>query len=570
MKSISTHLSYFLHDAEIQHNLRLLARYVIFLCVVIALYTVAFHFIMRYFEGEQHSWITGLYWTLTVMSTLGFGDITFQTDIGRLFSVIVLMTGIVMLLIVLPFAFIRFFYAPWLEAQIQQRAPRALPADTTDHVILCAYDPIASDLIERLERDDIPYVLLEPDASEASRLHAEDISVMIGEPDNKKTFIAARAENARLIFVNDSDENNTNITLTVREIAPDVPIATITTRTESIDVLELVGASRVLPIKKWLGEQLANRVPSKRGELLYIGEYGDLRLAELPLQDTRLSGHTVRETGLRERTGVSIIAVWERGRLQPAHPETPLTASSVPVVIGTEQQLEKLENTIASDNENDTETRPALIIGGGRVGSAAVRALHRKGVPVHLIEKERNKCEKLRAYCEEVYVGDASNYELLEAANIRQASSVVLTTNDDAINIYLSSYCRRLNADLRVISRITRERNLEAIHRAGADFVLSYASLGTEAILSILQEKALIVMGEGADLITREIPSSLQGKTLAETGIGARTGLNVVALSSNGELETGLSAATKLPVEGELLMIGSKDQLQQFVQAYES
>lgn len=75
-------------------------------------------------EGQEHSWITGLYWTLTVMSTLGFGDITFTSDIGRLFTVVVLVSGIVLLLMVLPFAFIRHFYAPWLEEQTKRRAPR--------------------------------------------------------------------------------------------------------------------------------------------------------------------------------------------------------------------------------------------------------------------------------------------------------------------------------------------------------------------------------------------------------------------------------------------------------------
>ena len=54
---------------------------------------------------------------------------------------------------------------------------------------------------------------------------------------------------------------------------------------------------------------------------------------------------------------------------------------------------------------------------------------------------------------------------------------MVLTTNDDATNIFLAVYCRRLNPDTRIVSRITHERNLEAIHRAGADFVLSYTTL---------------------------------------------------------------------------------------------
>lgn len=43
---------------------------------------------MLHAEGRYHSWITGIYWTLTVMTTLGFGDITFTNDIGRLFSII--------------------------------------------------------------------------------------------------------------------------------------------------------------------------------------------------------------------------------------------------------------------------------------------------------------------------------------------------------------------------------------------------------------------------------------------------------------------------------------------------
>ena len=100
-----------------------------------------FHVIMVH-EGKDHSWITGFYWTLTVMSTLGFGDITFESDIGRLFSMLVLMTGIVLLLIVLPFAFIRFFYAPWLEAHIRSQAPRTVPEDVTGHVLFGCWDDI--------------------------------------------------------------------------------------------------------------------------------------------------------------------------------------------------------------------------------------------------------------------------------------------------------------------------------------------------------------------------------------------------------------------------------------------
>jgi voltage-gated potassium channel len=55
---------------------------------------------------------------------------------------------------------------------------------------------------------------------------------------------------------------------------------------------------------------------------------------------------------------------------------------------------------------------------------------------------------------------------------------------------YLSSQLgRRLNPKLRIVSRITHERNIEAVHRAGADFVLSYTSLGVESIMSLERQR---------------------------------------------------------------------------------
>lgn len=566
MKTISTHLSYFLKDREVKRNLSILFRYLAILVVVIFVFTVVFHFIMLHVEGEEHSWITGLYWTLTVMSTLGFGDITFQSDVGRLFSVFVLMSGIVMLLIVLPFAFIRFFYAPWLEAQIRNTAPRALPDDTEGHVILARYDVVAQGVIRRLQRDGIPYVVLEPDPSTAADLQMDGVDVVTGEIDHKDTYEAVQADQARFVLANHDDQTNTNVTLTVREVAPDVPIAAFVSDDDSEDILELSGATHVLPLKRWLGEQLATRIMTKYGEVHSIGQYKNLRFAELPVQSTVLEGKTIREARIREQTGATVVGVWERGTLQAVRPNTPLGPTSVIVVAGTRSQLRTLNSQVASV---DTDSEPVLIIGGGRVGGAATRALEARDIPVHLVERDRHRCEALRPHCKAVFHGDADEYKILRDAGIEKAPSVLLTTNNDATNIHLASYCRHLNPKMRVVSRITHERNLEAIHRAGADFVLSHATLGVDAVSSALRGRRLLVLGEGVDLFPRNIPSSLQGKTLAESQIGKKTGLNVVAIEYDDTFVTDLKGDTTLPSEGQLLLIGSDEQVESFVAAYE-
>ncbi|MDH3214334.1 MAG: potassium channel family protein, partial [Myxococcales bacterium] len=142
MKFLTPQIAYLLNQQEARRNLKALLKYLAFLAGTVLVYSVLFHVMMLH-EGQHHTWFTGLYWTLTVMSTLGFGDITFHTDLGRLFSITVLLSGIVLLLIVLPFAFIRFFYAPWLEAQLHGRAPTRIDADVNDHVIICRYDALS-------------------------------------------------------------------------------------------------------------------------------------------------------------------------------------------------------------------------------------------------------------------------------------------------------------------------------------------------------------------------------------------------------------------------------------------
>ena len=565
MKLLSTQLADFLYEPETQRNINALLKFGAFLLAIIAIFSILFHVIMLYAEGHDHSWLTGIYWTLTVMSTLGFGDITFDSDIGRFFSIVVLLSGVVLLLIVLPFTFIRFFYAPWLEAQIRFQAPREVPPDTQGHVIICAYDSIAPGLIEQLRLQDIPYFVLEPDPTAAARLHDEGISVIAGTLDSRATYEKVRAAQAHLILANSSDTVNTNITLTVREVAPDVPIMATVDEVDSIDILELSGSTHVLPLKQRLGERLTNRINTGHAQSHTISRFRDLHVAEFPVHNTPLAGRTIRDTRLREVMGINIVGIWERGRLLPASPETYLSNTSVMVVVGSEEQMQELDTLLVI---YDTNYNPVLIIGGGKVGCAAAEALKRKEIPVHLLERDPQLREQIEHIPDKLFIGDAAGRETLLQAGLQDAPAVLLTTNDDAMNIYLAVYCRRLNPELRIVSRITHERNLEAIHRAGADFVLSYSSLGIEYALSHLQGRELGLLGEGVELFAVTLPKMLVGLTLSESGIGARTGLNVIGIQQNGHIETNPPASTRLQEESELIMLGSTQQHQAFTDAY--
>jgi Trk K+ transport system NAD-binding subunit len=565
MKFLTAQLLYFFSERQTRQNLVALLKYLLFLWGVIGLYSVLFHIIMVYVEGQEHSWITGLYWTLTVMSTLGFGDITFNSDLGRLFSIVVLLSGIVLLLIMLPFAFIRYFYAPWLEAQIRSQAPRMVPPTTLGHVVICKYDSIAQGLIRKLDLNHIPYYVIEPDPVVAAHLYDEGIAVITGEVDSRATYEQIRVAAARLVFANAEDTTNTNIILTIREVAPAVPIVALAARGESIDILELSGATHVLPLKQRLGDYLANRINVSGVGAHLTGRFKDVLIAEFPVHHTPFSGLTIRDTRLRESTGINVVAVWERGHLLLAHPDTRLSDLSVAVVMGSEAQLAKLDNLLVTTG---IEAAPVVVIGGGRVGRAVTDALKRQGMTVHMVERNKARRQRIGDLVDRLVIGDAADRQVLMRAGLHEASSVVLTTNDDAINIYLAVYCRRLTPKLHIVSRITHERNVEAIHRAGADVVLSYASLGSESVFALLQGREPVLLGEGIDLFLVRLPDKLVGNTLGESDIGASTGLIVIGIQEGEQIVTNPPASLELSAESYLLMVGTAEQRQAFAQMY--
>jgi Trk K+ transport system NAD-binding subunit len=565
MKYLSSQFGFLFSEGETRENLAALLKYFAFLVLMITVYAVLFHVIMGRIEGQQHSWITGFYWTLVVMTTLGFGDITFTSDIGRFFSMVVLVSGVVFLLVMLPFLFIRLFYAPWLESRVRLRAPREVRAGTNGHVIITEYDAVAAGLVLRLDAAAIPYFIVEPDPAKAARFVSDDLSVIAGENDSRTTYERLQTAAARLVVANCEDTANTNITLTVREVAPQVHVAAVVEEDDSVDILQLSGATTVLPLKRQLGESLANRVETGRAEAHVIGSFHGVHIAELPVRDTLLAGALVRETRLRELTGLSVVGLWERGGLKPAFPHTKIHSDSVAVVAGTAPQIRAFNELIGREGP----PAPVLVIGAGKVGQAAARALKQKSLVVYVLDRDERALAMLAPDVDQIHSGDAADRQTIERAGIGRAASVLLTTNDDAMNIYLAVYCRKLNPGIRIVSRITHERNVEAIHRAGADFVLSYTTLGVDSLMSLVSGAATVMLGEGVRLFEVPVPSSLAGQPLSQTGIGSRTGLSVVAMEDQRTLTTQLTGETPLPKSGTLVMLGNADQRQRFAEAFE-
>jgi Trk K+ transport system NAD-binding subunit len=541
---------------KLERNIRNLIKFFVALIAMVTAYSILFHFLMI-FENREFSWITGFYWTLTVMSTLGFGDITFATDLGKLFSIIVLMSGIVFLLTMLPFTFIQFFYLPWLEAQARAKAPRELPEGTQGHVILTNDDPVSINLAEKLRQYHHDYVIAVEDVQRALELQDMGFIPIVGQLGDPATYKRLKAEDAALVVANVDDMMNTNIAFTLREISQNVPIVANADLDDSVDILELAGSSHVFQFTKMLGESLARRVLGTTARTNVIGKIESLLIAEAPAMRTSLVGKTIQQTRVRETIGVNVVGVWERGRFNIPAPETMIHSTTVLLLAGSSEQFEVYEDKFGSDKKYQA---PVLILGGGRVGRAAGEALTERHIDYRIVEKKQKLIE------DERYIfGSAADINILMEAGIKAAPSIIITTHDDPTNIYLTIYCRRLRPDVQIISRANLERNVSKLHTAGADLVMSYASITTNTILNLLKPDDMLMLAEGLNIFRVAVPHDYVGKSLAESEIRSRTGCNVIAICDEETARINPGPSDRFSENDELILIGNGEAERKFL-----
>jgi voltage-gated potassium channel len=209
-----------------------------------------------------------------------------------------------------------------------------------------------------------------------------------------------------------------------------------------------------------------------------------------------------------------------------------------------------------------------LILGHGRIGCAAATFLDRRPVPFILIDRQNN------SECTEhiSVIGDATSRHLLAESGIHDAKGLIVTTNDDSTNIFLTLASRHIKSDIRIVARANREENVDQLYAAGADFVISNASVGASILNNVLEGKESIFLTEGINVFRRPLPEGLAGRSIADSRIRPLTGCSIVALERGEEQDPLVVPPPETILEKEmgLILIGSPEQEAKFCENFKS
>jgi Trk K+ transport system NAD-binding subunit len=512
---------------------------------------------MRIYEGDPRTFLHSLQVVVETFTTTGFGSDSPWTSAEMQVLVIVMdLVGTLLIFMALPvLAF------PLLEDILSTTVPTAVPDDTEGHVIICSYTSRAGALTDELDSWGVDHVIIESDRARATELYENDHRVVHADPTSIAGLEGAELASARALVADVADRVDASIVLTAKEVAEDVPVVSVVEEPDRQSYHRLAGADHVLSPRPLLGKSLASKVTTSvtanLSEAVDIGD--DFGVAELPIhRGSRLVGTTLAESGIREQSGVNVIGTWVHGEFEtPPSPDATLTDGTVLLVTGREEQIEELKQFTLSEIRRFSRGK-TIVIGYGEVGSRIRAALDDAGLSHTVVDRTRMDGVDV--------VGDATEPETLQAAGIEDARSVILAMPDDTTTEFAALVIRDISPETEIIARVEGTESVRKMYRAGADYVLSLATVSGRMIAStILEDEDVLSLDKQVDVV-RTVAPKLVGRTIGGAEVRSKTDCTVVGVERNGTLITDVGPEFGVETGDELIVAGTDDGIQRFTE----
>jgi Trk K+ transport system NAD-binding subunit len=229
------------------------------------------------------------------------------------------------------------------------------------------------------------------------------------------------------------------------------------------------------------------------------------------------------------------------------------------LAVGDEDSLERLNAETRAPTRRFRRGR-TIILGHGEVGRQVADTLSEADVPYTVVDRTDSAVVDV--------VGDATDPAVLQEAGVPEARSVVLAIPDDTSTEFATLVTRDLNDTAEIIARSDSVEAVRKTYRAGADYVLSLATvIGRSIASAVLESEDILAVDTNIDIV-RTTATRLAGETLADARIRERTGCTVVAVERNGDLITDLGAGFRIRTDDELILAGTDEGTNRFVELF--
>ena len=307
---------------------------------------------MSYVEGWD--FFTALYVVIVTITTVGYGDYTPKTQLGKIITTIYIICGVGTMAYTIG-AISGFFIEGRFKEILKVRKMRKQLEKIEDHYIICGFGRIGKVVATKFDEADVPYVVIDIEEDRIKKYmdNYKNMTYLVGDASSDNLLLKAKIKKAKgLVAAVDSDAENAFITLTAKENNPNIFVVAKADSDSSAEKLIKAGADRAVSPYNIGGLRIAEM--TLKPEILdfvstLLDTKEDMEIGRYTLREnSELIGKSLYECRLRQKTGVTILAIKkikENGKEVLINPEptTVFEEGDILYVFGTKEQLKKFK-----------------------------------------------------------------------------------------------------------------------------------------------------------------------------------------------------------------------------------
>lgn len=306
---------------------------------------------LGYMQIESLGFSNALYMTVITIFTVGFAEVVPLSTAGRYFTIVLIVFGVSAMLLFVSALFevmLGEFFGVWGRRRMDSRITKLV-----DHYVVCGYGRVGKSVAEELSAQHKEFVVIEIDEEAYQQCVKDGHLAMRGSATDNDVLVSAGIEDAQgLVSALRSDADNVYVILSARMKNPDLLLVARADEPESEEKMIFVGADRVISPHSMAGKRMANLLIRPRVcefvDVWVGGGIPEYQLTELKISDdSNLRNVTIKDTRLREKTGVTVLAIRKKGQSSfngNPEPDVVIENGDLLILVGTSDQMKKMRD----------------------------------------------------------------------------------------------------------------------------------------------------------------------------------------------------------------------------------
>ncbi|MEM7590508.1 MAG: potassium channel protein [Cyanobacteria bacterium P01_A01_bin.83] len=319
-----------------------------------------------YWLVEKWSFSESAYMTVITLSTVGFSEVRPLGERGRLFTVALILMGLLTITYIVN-RFTEALIQGYFQEGIKLRQERSLIESLDQHYVVCGFGRTGRHVAREFFAEGIPFIIIDDNLEEVEEIKQLGYTVILGDATLDESLVRAKIDRAIcLVTALPSDAQNLYTVLSAKTLNPRIRAIARASTEEAVQKLQRAGADAVVSPYITGGKRLA--AAALRPQVMdfvdgiITGSNRSYYLEEFLIDSEAcpFAGKSLREAKLRSQSGALVLAIrrFDGNLIAGPTGDTLILERDALICMGTAEQLRDLNKILGPINSTNSLRLP--------------------------------------------------------------------------------------------------------------------------------------------------------------------------------------------------------------------